>query len=329
MPSTVEASYTPYYPPSPHQDTFSTAPPLFVDAAPHSQTSFVASQQPGPKQKNGPGIASLVVGIVSFLLFLLALSVIPLFLLLAGSASIAGLALGITALTRKRHTKTPAVVGTILSGISLLLSVLLIVVGFAVSSTPTADEAESDSSAQEEPLTEDHPTAKDDNDETVPSEQEDKEPEAPPAEQGTRENPAPIGTTVEASYGSSPEWRVTIDSVTLDATDQVLDANMFNDAPDDGMQYAMISVTVTYLGDETAYPSVDLSFSYVSVDGKTYEEYDSLIVPPDPSFSDINEMYNGATESGNVAIAIPSNTAGQGTWCLDGLLLDKYFFAAE
>src|SRR5699024_4362558 len=63
------------------------------------------------------------------------------------------------------------------------------------------------------------------------------------AEEGSRDNPLPIGSTV-----SDSEWDVTINSVDLNATDAIMAENPLNDAPADGNTYIMVEVSATYTG---------------------------------------------------------------------------------
>src|SRR5699024_3975254 len=64
------------------------------------------------------------------------------------------------------------------------------------------------------------------------------------ADEGTRDNPYSIGTKI-----SSDDWEMTVTDVTLDATDDVLAENQFNEQPDAGNQYMVVDVDITYTGE--------------------------------------------------------------------------------
>ena len=63
----------------------------------------------------------------------------------------------------------------------------------------------------------------------------------------SRNNPAPFGTQVRAG-----DWLFRVISVTSDATDVVLAENQFNHPPDDGEQFFLIRLEVTYVGEDSA-----------------------------------------------------------------------------
>ena len=69
-----------------------------------------------------------------------------------------------------------------------------------------------------------------------------------PADLGTREIPVPIGSTFEVNNGSTDHWDITVLEITPDATQDVLAENPFNDAPEEGNQFLIVSVRATYLG---------------------------------------------------------------------------------
>lgn len=149
--------------------------------------------------------------------------------------------------------------------------------------------------------------------------------EEPAAEGGTRENPYPIGSVIE-----SDDWRVVINSVTLAATDAVMAANEFNDAPAEGSEYILVNYSTTYIGDDPdgQIPAF-VSIEYVTADGATVSALDSLVLPPDPIDS-MSTLYTDGTATGNAAMAVPSATAGQGVLAVQpGMLGDKVFVAVQ
>lgn len=146
----------------------------------------------------------------------------------------------------------------------------------------------------------------------------------PAAEAGSsRENPAPIGSVV-----SGGEWDITINSVTLGATDQVMAANQFNEAPEAGYEYILVNVTATYTGDDKGMPALT-QVEYVTSDGVTINGFDSIAVAPD-EFDSLTELYTGASVTGNIALAVPSATAADGVLVITpGVLADDVFVAVK
>jgi len=156
-----------------------------------------------------------------------------------------------------------------------------------------------------------------------------QESEAPAAEEeavaevGTRENPAAIGSTIEGD-----DWTVVINSVTLGATDAVLAANPYNEAPDPGTEYIIINYTATYTGDDAegqmpAFVSID----YVTADGVTVDGLDKLIVAPD-EIDSMSTLYTGASATGNKAVQVPSPAAGV-IAVNPGMIADTIFVAIQ
>lgn len=271
---------------------------------------------PENTKSSGLAIAALVLGIVSLIL-----AFIPFINVLAGIAAVVGLILAIVAVSQKGKKKGVALGGLITTSLALIMS---FVMGFVYTNAfvEGVDEAfeesgVTDSSQAEEPSTED---------DSAPAEADSPEPES--EDQGTRENPLPLGSTVTLEALGESEWEVTVGPATLDATEAVIAENTFNDPPEEGLQYALLSLTATYIGAESGTPSFDLTYSYVSSSGTTHETFDTFAVAPDP-LSDVNELYPGASGTGNILIAIPSDDPSGGVWKVGTLLGSEYFFAAE
>lgn len=141
------------------------------------------------------------------------------------------------------------------------------------------------------------------------------------ADQGTRDNPVPIGTLI-----SGGEYDVTINSVVLDATEQITAANPFNDPPDAGSVYALVNATVTYTGDESGFAAF-VAIDFVTSTGEVRTSTDKFVVPPDPTLG-LDELYNGGTATGNIGIQIPAD--GQGLLRVrPGPLADEVFLAVH
>lgn len=149
--------------------------------------------------------------------------------------------------------------------------------------------------------------------------------EKPAANAGTRENPYPIGSVIE-----SDDWRVVINSVTLAATDTVVAANQFNEPPAEGSEYILVNYSTTFIGDDPdgqmpAFVSID----YVTAEGKTVDKLDNYAMAPE-AIDTMSTLYKDATATGNMVIAVPTATAGQGVLAVrPGMLGDKVFVAVK
>ncbi|MBD5382194.1 DUF4190 domain-containing protein [Clavibacter sepedonicus] len=290
---------------TPEQHSYPAPPP-----APEGgyATPYAPAAPAGPSGGKGLAIASLIVSIVAFLG-----AFIPFLNYVVFIPAIVAIVLAIVALARHKAGKPLALAGLIVGVLALVLSVILAVVytvGFAAAVSESLPRSEGGSRSSAAPL-----------DET--------EEEAGPAV-GTRENPAPIGTVVTGLSGGSPEWEVTLGAPVLDANAAVTSENMFNDPAPAGTQYAMVPVTVKYVGTESASPMFEIGVEYVSAAGTTHTTSDSFAVAPEPQFDSINELFPGASGTGNVVIAIPTADAAAGTWAVrPGILADPYYFAAQ
>lgn len=141
----------------------------------------------------------------------------------------------------------------------------------------------------------------------VPADQEEAADEPTgDAEQGSRSNPYPLGTEI-----SSSEWTVTVNSVDLDADAAIAAENPFNDEPAEGRNYILVNLTAQYIGtdDEGAMPWA--SVEYVSAQGNTFDSLDALAVTPE-AFDQTTTLYEGASETGNIALQVPSEDISEG-----------------
>ncbi|MEV7606535.1 hypothetical protein AB0N65_13945 [Paenarthrobacter sp. NPDC089322] len=147
----------------------------------------------------------------------------------------------------------------------------------------------------------------------------------PAAGAGTRENPHPIGSTIE-----SDDWRVVINSVTLAATDAVVAANQFNKPPAPGSEYILVNYSATYIGDDPdGQMPAFVSIEYVTATGTTVSGLDSLVVAPE-SIDSMSTLYKDATATGNKAIEVPTAAADQGVLAVrPGMLADKVFVSVK
>ena len=120
-------------------------------------------------------------------------------------------------------------------------------------------------------------------------------------EVGTRNNPSAMGDVL-----SNGTWEVVVNSFTRNATDQVLAANMFNDPPPAGSQYALVNITATYLGADSGHAET-LRAAFVTDSGNVIRSHDHSAVVPEPLGG---ELYTGASATGNIDFAIPEGESG-------------------
>ena len=258
----------------------------------------VALEAP-PKRSRLP-LAALIVGIVAIVF-----AIIPGLSFVAFLPALTALGLGIAGLISKAPARGMALTGVILGPIALLVGIVVsvsVIVGGVASSVDQA---------KPQPLVEtpDKPAT------------QTPQPEAP-AEEGTRANPAPAGSTVEISDASGPIWEVQIGAANLNAGDVIAAENQFNDAADEGFQYILVPVTYTYVGNESGTPWLDVTIEFVSAAGTTHSNA-YVVIPND--YTSINEMYNGATATGNIAIMAPSADIEKGAFTISTFLSDPYF----
>lgn len=146
----------------------------------------------------------------------------------------------------------------------------------------------------------------------------------PAAKEGTRENPYPIGSAI-----TQGDWTLTINSVSLDATAAMADANLFNQPAPEGSTFIMINVTATYNGTKADGDYPFISVEYVTAGGNTINSTDTLAVAPE--FFDMSKaLYEGASTTGNIALAVPTAEIADGTLAVRPHMLgDKVFVAVQ
>lgn len=121
---------------------------------------------------------------------------------------------------------------------------------------------------------------------------------------GTRENPLSLGETV-----SGNDWELTVNDVTFNADDQVAAANEFNDPAPEGASYVLIHVEASYTGADSEMPMIGTEVAWVTESGETIQAFDSMAIAPE-EFDSATELYDGGTEAGNIAIAVPDDDEG-------------------
>jgi hypothetical protein len=127
---------------------------------------------------------------------------------------------------------------------------------------------------------------------------------------GGRTNPYPLGTTATL-YGG---WKLKVNSSLLDADAQVeavTDPNghRLNTPPPTGDQYALVNVSLTYLGG--GFGSVgEYVFTWLGAVGARNTQYQATCAPPPLDLSTVfKPVLAGQTTTGNLCFEIASRDA--------------------
>ena len=117
---------------------------------------------------------------------------------------------------------------------------------------------------------------------------------------GSRENPVPMGDTVEITTGDpSNNWEITVLATTPNAWEEIQAENQFNDPPESGHQFYMARVRVRYLGPDSNSLISDVSFNAVGDRGVAYDTYDpGCGVIPD-ELDSFTELFTGGQIEGS------------------------------
>lgn len=250
------------------------------------------------KEKNVLGIVAFIVAIVGFIF-----ACIPGALIVGWILLPIAFILAIIALFLKGSSKKFALIG-------LIISVVGTIVGAVVFTAVVANAFDDAFSGGDTTVT--APESQ-----TEETEKTDDKP-------GTRANPYPIGSAI-----TQGDWTVTINSVNLDATDELLQDNMFNDAPDAGSVYILVNMTATYNGTDPDGDSAWARVNYITVDGNTIDGTSKFISAPEP-FDSLSTLYEGASITGNQALQVPADTASDGVLAVNPTFLgDKVFVAVK
>lgn len=138
----------------------------------------------------------------------------------------------------------------------------------------------------------------------------------------SRDNPYPVGSAI-----TEGDWTVTVNEVTLDATQAVLDEDEFNDPPPAGSQYLMVNITALYEGADPQGETPSPRIEYVTASGNTINDYDHFAYLPESEFNSGNTLYQGASTTGNLVFAVPTEDVTEGVLAIRAHVLgdDKIF----
>ncbi len=280
--------------------------------APSSPSGKKGMTRDAPTKTTTLSKVALGFGIATFVF-----SVIPGAIIVGWVLAPVAFVLGIIAVAQKGK-KTFGIITLVLAVVGVVASfvVLAASVGSALNEVTevTVEEPAGDEDAQpgEDGKSEDEPGAG--------GETEDAEDAGGSADaDGSRDNPVQVGSQIKGS-----EWTVVVNSVTPDATSEVMEANQFNDEPESGMQYMVVDLSATYTGEDSSTDSL-VSVAFVADSGEVYSQSDTFAVAPDPQFG-MNELYQDATSTGNVVLQVPAGAEGL-LRVSPGLFADEVFVA--
>lgn len=285
-PATATATATPAAPTATASGEPAYAQPAY--GAPGAPNPYAAYQQPagttpgttpgGKKPVHVLGIIALAAAGLGFILACIPVTVVFSWILLP-----IALVLSIVALFMK-GAKWPGIVGLSVSVVGMIVAAIVSIVAFvaAVGELERAvDEFDSGASAIEEEL--DSAYA--------------------PEVFGSREEPLAIGETI-----STDEFDVVINSVQLNATEQVLAADEYNEPPAEGEAYAIVNVTVTYKGEDSSTDSM-VGIDYVTADGVVKDDAYAYAWGIEPEFG-MTELFTGGSATSNLVLSLPVDADG-------------------
>ncbi|EFK55114.1 DUF4352 domain-containing protein [Corynebacterium genitalium ATCC 33030] len=274
------------------------------------QPQYGPPQQPGGSKLNILGIISIALAVLGTIMSFFPATLVFGWLLLP-----IALVVGIIGLVMKDMSKGPAIAGVITAVVGGLIALTV----FFVAASSTSDSAAEDAGDAAPADGASAGGAADNGKDKGKS-------KAKGSDAGkSRENPLPLGSTI-----TQGDWEVTINSVNLDATDEIMEENPFSDEPKDGMVHILVNMTAKYIGDDPQGESPLIFVSYVSPEGKTYESHEVTLVEPD-MFDLSTTLYNGADTSGNIGVSIPIEGKEEGTIVVEADLYsgEKVFYAVK
>ena len=121
------------------------------------------------------------------------------------------------------------------------------------------------------------------------------EPTTTPIADTSRENPAPIGTSLNVGG-----WSISVLSVISDATDLVLRRNPFNDQPEPGKQFFIVEIQAKFLGDGSSRIFSHLDFGAVGDLAVSYGQFENRCGVVPNELETFTEVFSGGLLMGNL-----------------------------
>lgn len=263
---------------------------------PNVPPHFPSSEGKSNKTRNTLGLVAFIVAVVGFIF-----ACIPGALIVGWVLLPVAFILGIVSLFLKGRGKGFGITAVILSVVGTVVGV---VVFFTVVANAFNDSFGSNEVSVSPPSSA-SAAAQDAGESEAPTE----------SAQGTRENPAAIGSTL-----TGDDWTAVVNSYTTDGNATVA-ADDFNDAPPAGSHYEIVNYTVTYTGDESGLAG-EVVIDLVTSSGKVINSYDTFVSLPDSIGGD--ELFNGASSTGSQAFVVPDGETAL-VRVRPGVLADEIF----
>lgn len=295
--------------PAPGQHPSQHQSPFPGGSLPDQSGQIGDPQFPPTKERNVLGIVALVVAVVGFVF-----ACIPGALIVGWVLLPIAFILGIVSVFLPRKGKGLGVAAII---VSVVGTVVGFIVFFAVVANSFSEAFGGDSEVVASEQVQEGESVLDEGAES-------DEEEAPVAEVGTRDNPAPLGSVIENN-----EWSVVLNSVDFDAADAIAAENMFNEPAPEGFAYIMVNVTVTYLGNDPDGAMPWVGIDYVTAEGNTIDQSESFVVAPD-ELDMFSQLYEGASATGNLVLIAPADSVEEGVFAVTpGMFGDKVFVSVQ
>jgi hypothetical protein len=113
---------------------------------------------------------------------------------------------------------------------------------------------------------------------------------------GSRQNPVQLGTEVDVKNSDDDHWRVVVIDTVPDATQLVLAENPYNDPPEEGFRFYVVTIRAQYLGPDSTNFHGSYRLRTLGVGGVVYTNHCGVIPDnlPNP------ELFTNGTVEGNV-----------------------------
>ena len=122
--------------------------------------------------------------------------------------------------------------------------------------------------------------------------------ESPVVEFGTRDNPVPVGDSAPVG-----DYEISVVAYESDATNTVLAYNQFNEPPaDPEAVFSLITLSITYVGDESGEPWIDLIWSSVGASNVSADSLECTTYPND--LFEAGELFPGGTVESNICLTV-------------------------
>jgi hypothetical protein len=127
------------------------------------------------------------------------------------------------------------------------------------------------------------------------------------------------------------DWTVSLDATDTAATEAILAADELAEAPIEGRDYILVTVTATYQGADTGAPWADLWLSYSGADGTVYdpiEDVDSACPYLEDGLDGLDDVASGTEVAGLVCASVPTEQIEGGHWIVSDLF-DEYTYNVD